>query len=193
MDAVTFFRLRYDSLHTNNQATLIEGLTDEQLRCKPHPGVNSIVWLLWHMTRCEDVGINSLVVDRRQVLDGDGWSDRLGVSLRDIGTGMADEEVGAFSAHVDVQALLSYRAAVGTRTRSVLDDLDPTILALPLDRALLRHVIAEGALGPNAGWVEEHWQGRTRGWCLAQLGLTHNHSHFGEGYLVRGLLGLRKR
>jgi hypothetical protein len=193
MDAVAFFRIRYDSLHTTNEVNLLEGLTDLQLRCKPLPGVNSIVWLLWHMTRCEDVGINRLVVDRRQVLDIDGWTDRLGVPLRDIGTGMADEEVGDFSASVDVQALLAYRAAVGSRTYAVLDRLDPATLACPVDAAQLQCVIAEGALGPNADWVREYWQDKTRGWCLAQLGLTHNYSHFGEGYLVRGLLGHPRR
>jgi hypothetical protein len=193
MDAVAFFRLRYDSLHTTTEVNLVQGLTDDQLRCKPQPGVNSIIWLLWHMTRCEDVGINRLVVDRRQVLDGDGWAGRLGISLRDIGTGMADDEVGGFSTSVDVQALLAYRAAVGNRTLDVLGTLDPATLSDPLDPAQLRCVIAEGVLGPNADWVREYWQDKTRGWCLAQLGLTHNHSHFGEGFLVRGLLGHPRR
>ena len=193
MDAVAFFRLRYESLHSTNEVNLLEGLTNDQIRCKPLPGVNSIVWLLWHMTRCEDVGVNRLVVDRRQVLAGNGWADRLGVSLRDIATGMADEEVRDFSERVDVPALLAYRAAVGQRTYEVLDELDPAILAHRLDPVQLRCVVAEGALGPNAGWVEEHWRSRTRGWCLAQLGLTHNYSHFGEGYLVRGLLGYPRR
>src|SRR4051794_6969121 len=116
-----------------------------------------------------------------------------GVSLRDIGTGMDDDEVAGFGERVDVLALLGYRAAVGRRTLEVLDALDPSSLACPLEPAQLRRVIAEGALGPNAGWVEEHWQDRTRGWCLAQLGLTHNHSHFGAALVVRGLLGYRGR
>src|SRR4051794_982203 len=141
------------------------------------------------MTRCEDVGVNRLVVDRPQVLDGDGWAGCLGVSLRDIGTGMADDEVAGFSERIDVSALLAYPAAVGRRTLDVLAGLDAMSLARPLDAAQLRRVIAEGALGPNAGWVEEYWQDKTRGWCLAQLGLTHNYSHFGAALVVRGLLG----
>jgi hypothetical protein len=193
MDALEFFLLRYDSLHGRNETNLVAGLTDDQLRSSPQPGINSIIWLLWHMTRCEDVGVNRLVADRPQVLDGDGWMDYLGVSLRDIGTGMADEEVASFSSGVDVPALLAYRAAVGQRTLDVVGALDSRVLTQPLDRMHLRHIIAEGVLGPNAAWVEEFWQDKTRGWCLAQLGLTHNHSHFGEAFLVRGLLGYRRR
>ena len=193
MNALQFFLLRYDSLHEKNEVALLQGLTDDELRRRPCPGVNSIVWLLWHMTRCEDVGVNRLVVDGAQVLGADDWAARLGVSPRDIGTGMTDDEVAGFSEQVDVQALLAYRAAVGRRTLDVVGSIRSDILEHPLEPAHLRRVVAEGALGLNAGWVEDHWRDRTRGWCLAQLGLTHNHSHFGEAFVVRGLLGHRRR
>ena len=54
MDALEFFALRYDNVHTVLTSRLLDGLTDEQLRQRPH-GVNSIAWLLWHLARCEDV------------------------------------------------------------------------------------------------------------------------------------------
>ena len=31
-------------------------LTDDQMRRRPHPHLNSIAWLLWHMARSEDMG-----------------------------------------------------------------------------------------------------------------------------------------
>ena len=193
MDALQFFLLRYGSLHTSNEADLLRGLTDDQLRRGPQPGINSIAWLLWHMTRCEDVGINRLVADHPQVLDDERWADRLGMPVRHIGTGMADGEVTGFSASVDIQALLAYRAAVGRRTLEIVSALHPERLDDVLDLPHLRRVAAEGTLGEQAAWVEDLWHGKTRGWFLAQLGLTHNHSHMGEAFLVRGLLGHRKR
>jgi len=193
MDALQFFLIRYEPLHGSNQDRLLDGLTDAQIRCNPQPGVNSIAWLLWHMTRCEDIGVNRLVADRPQVLFEERWHTRLDVSLQDIGTGMADEEVSDFSTRVDLEALRAYRAAAGRRTMDVVHALRPEALDAVLDPTHLRQVIAEGALGANAGWVEEKWRGMTKGWCLAQLGLTHNHTHFGEAYVVRGLLGLRLR
>jgi hypothetical protein len=193
MDALEFFLIRYESLHGDDDNRLLHGLTDAQVRCTPYPGVNSLAWYLWHTTRCEDIGVNRLVVDRSQVLFGEGWPIRLNVSLKDIGTGMADDEVTNFSARVDLEALRAYRAAVGRRTLDVVGTLHPSDLEQVLDPAQIRRVIAEGALVENADWVREYWQGKTRGWCLAQLGLTHNFSHFGQANLVRGMLGLRGR
>jgi hypothetical protein len=193
VDALEFFLIKYESLHGEQDNQLLSGLTDAQVRSTPYPGVNTLAWYLWHTTRCEDIGVNRLVVDRSQILFEEGWPGRLDVSLKDIGTGMADDEVTDFSARVDLEALRAYRAAVGRRTLDVVRTLHPSDLDQVLDPAQLRRVIEEGALGENADWVREYWQGKTRGWCLAQLGLTHNFSHFGQANLVRGMLGLRGR
>src|SRR5690349_6343758 len=70
------------------EAELLGGLIDEHLRLRPGAGLNSIAWLLWHMARCEDLGMNVLLADRAQVLDDGRWLAALGVSRRDIGTSM---------------------------------------------------------------------------------------------------------
>src|SRR5262250_2434446 len=101
MDAVEFFLLRYGDLHRPLVDDLLKGLSDSQIRGRPVPGVNTIAWLLWHMARIEDVGINRFFVDEAQVLDG-GWAARLGVGRRDVGTGMSDGEVEALSARIDL-------------------------------------------------------------------------------------------
>jgi len=49
------------------------GLTDDQMRRRPASGLNSLVWLLWHMARTEDVAVNLVVSDGRQVDQKDGF------------------------------------------------------------------------------------------------------------------------
>src|SRR3954468_2619697 len=149
MDAVQFFLVRYEALHGEQDSRLLSGLTEAQIRSTPYPGVNSLAWYLWHTTRCEDIGVNRLVVDRSQILLEEEWPGRLNVSLQDIGTGMADDEVTDFSARVNLEALRAYRAAVGRRTHDVIRTLDPSDLDQVLDPAQLRRVIEEGALGEN--------------------------------------------
>ena len=68
------------------------GVTDEQMRVRPADGLNSLVWLLWHMARTEDAAVNLVVAHGRQVLDDD-WTRRMNVPSRTIGTGMTDGEV----------------------------------------------------------------------------------------------------
>ena len=57
------------------------------MRARPGAHLNSLVWLLWHMARTEDVAVNLVVVGRAQVLD-DRWTKRMNIPWRTIGTGM---------------------------------------------------------------------------------------------------------
>ena len=150
MDALEFFLLRYESLHGRNNEELLGGLTDDQIRRSPLPSVNSIAWLLWHMTRCEDVGISRLVADRPQVLlDGD-WPARVNVSLTDIGTGMVDDEVADFGARVDLEGLRAYRAAVKANSEPSLPKRRLRVKALlseSVQNSLLDRACRRGTLG----------------------------------------------
>ena len=102
MDLVGFFLAQ----HANQSFAdrVFGGLSDAQMRVRPGKGVNSLVWLLWHMARVEDVAVNLVVVDGQQVLDDD-WARRLNVPWRHIGTGMIDDEVGELTARADVAAV----------------------------------------------------------------------------------------
>src|SRR5439155_25102047 len=96
---------------------LCQGLTADQLRARPL-GLNSIAWLLWHVTRFEDVVVNVVLQDQPDILEREGWAARLGVDTRQIGTGSSDEEATDFSQRVDPAAVRAYRAAVGRATRA---------------------------------------------------------------------------
>src|SRR5262245_23852850 len=77
---------------------ILAGLTGDQLRARPAPGLNSIAWLLWHIARSEDVMVGVLLTDRGQLLDEGDWFARLNTTYRDMGTGMDDAGVTAVSA-----------------------------------------------------------------------------------------------
>lgn len=194
MDTLALFRTRYDDLHRRFIDDVISGLTDDQLRHRPHPGVNTIAWLLYHIARAEDIGVNRFVMDRRQVLDEQGWRARLGLPRQDIGTGMDDGEVDELSGKVDWAALRAYWDAVGRRTLEVLPTLAPTALDAVITREFAERVaIEEGAAGANGRWVVEAWTGKTRGWFLCQLALVHTYGHLYEARVVKGLWGIHGR
>ena len=122
MDAIGFFLSRYGDLHAGLVDGLLGKLPEAHLRARPHPGVNTVAWLLWHAARIEDVAVNRFLADRPQVLD-DGWLERLGVARRDVGTGMSDAEVDELSARIDLQALRGYWDAVSARTLALVETL----------------------------------------------------------------------
>src|SRR5262245_61183664 len=143
MDQVTFFCLQHGRVHSSKVSSVLSiadqifsGLTDQQMRARPAKGLNSLVWLLWHMARVEDVGVNLIVMAGQQVLD-EGWSSRL-VPRTDVGNGKAAEELTEFAAGADIDAIRAYRDAVGRRTRDIVQALEParwTEVVSPADAA----------------------------------------------------------
>jgi hypothetical protein len=190
MNAPEMFLIRYRFSHPGLSRELLADLTDAQIRRPPCPGVNTLIWLLWHMARVEDIGINRFVTDGEQVFNGDDWSARLGVARRDLGTGMTPEEVLALSAVIDVEALHAYWDAVEARTIAVVQDLRPEDLDTILDAAHVHHVFARDELDiPEALWVRDYMEEQPRGFFLVHLGLTHIFVHRGEALAIRGLYG----
>ena len=115
MDLVTFFLRQHAAVHARE----VSGLTfsvqrvfadadDDQMQTYPGRGLNSLVWLLWHMARTEDAAVNPIVAGRAQVLD-DEWMRRMNVPWRIIGTGMTDDEVTEMTARANISAVRAYR------------------------------------------------------------------------------------
>ena len=195
MDLLSFFVRQHAAVHAHDvsghvfPAQRIFGeLSDDQMRRRPGKGLNSLVWLLWHMARTEDAAVNPVVAGRDQVLDEE-WMRRMNVPWRIIGTGMTDDEVAEMTVHADVAAVRAYRSAVGLRTREVVSALRPEAW----DEIVGVEDIKRGAVaGAFRDWVDGAtypWLGWTRGDQLASSALRHNAAHMGEAVTIRGLAG----
>jgi hypothetical protein len=196
VDLVTFFLRQHTAVHASDvggRASLVDRVfgepSDEQMRMRPAPGLNSLVWLLWHMARTEDAAVNPVVAARHQVLD-DEWIRRMNVPWRIIGTGMTADEVAEMTARADIAAVRAYRSAVGRRTQEVARALRPDAWEEIVGVEDIRRGAAVGAF---RDWVEGTrypWLGWTRAEQLASSALRHNAAHIGEAVTVRSLAGV---
>jgi hypothetical protein len=184
MDPVAFLCLQHGRVHSSKVSSVpsiadqvFRGLTDRQMRARPAKGLNSLVWLVWHMARVEDVGVNLIVTAGQQVLD-EGWSSRLGVSRTDVGTGMTDDELTEFAASADVAAIRAYRDAVGRRTRNLVENLGPAGWGELISPA-------DAARAPE--WFKV-FVGQPRAFELGTSAITHNAIHLGEAFTIRSLV-----
>src|SRR5438552_1349888 len=149
MDAAQFFMLRYEPLHATMTDRLVGDLSDAQLRARPH-GHNSIAWLLWHVARAEDIGINRFAIDGREVFDEGGWATRLGTDRREVGTAMTSDEVSVLTPRFSLPALRAYWAAVGQRTVDIIRAYDATEWDTVVDAVRIRRVDRdERGFGPH--------------------------------------------
>ena len=195
MDLVTYVLREHAAVHARDVSGLVfpaqrvlDGPSDDQMRRRPGPGLNSLVWLVWHMARTEDVAVNLVVARRDQVLDT-AWVERMKVPWRIIGTWMNDDEVGAMTVDADVAAVRAYRAAVGRRTREIVTMLPAAAWDEVIDADDIARAAATGAF---RDWVEGTrypWMGATRGDQIASSAIRHNAAHIGEAVTVKGLAG----
>lgn len=167
-----------------------EGLSDTQLRSRPRGFANSIVWLIWHIARIEDVTMNMLVAGRPQVLDEDDWVSQLHLNRRDVGTSMSENEVEDFSSQVDCRTLRAYRMAVGRRTREIVSALQPAELWERIDPTNVHRLTAEGALAEAAFELAQAWSGWQKAGMLTMPATRHSFTHLNEAYRMRKKLNL---
>lgn len=120
-----FGRIR-DIVH----ATL-DGIDGETLVRRPSGNGNSIVWLIWHLSRGEDAQVAS-AAGLPEVWTSQGFVGRFGLPLpaRDTGYGHSSDQVDAVRAPADL--LLEYYDAVHRQTADALkslgdDDLDRVV------------------------------------------------------------------
>ncbi len=196
MDTRDLFLDQHSAMHSaavgGNKMSAAErtfgGLTDEQMRVRPREDLNSLAWLMWHIARAEDIVVNPVLAGRSQVFD-DTWMKRLGITRRDLGTGMTSAEVTELTRQIDLGALREYRDAVGGRTREVVGGFKPQdweglVTAEPVER-----VAAEGAFGARREMLVKVFPGRPRAMVLSSIALFHSSGHMGEAATVRSAGG----
>jgi hypothetical protein len=157
------------------------GLTEEQMRVRPREDLNSLAWLMWHITRAEDIMLNPVLSGRDQVLDAT-WLNRLGIARKDFGIGMTKAEVSDLTGKIDVGALREYRDAVGRRTREIVGGFAAKDWEGEVTEDRMKAAAAQGAF-PEP--VVKAFTGRPRRAVLSGLAIMHPMQHFGEAATVR--------
>jgi hypothetical protein len=191
MDLSQLFFQRYDALYSFWLDGIWRDVSFDLMRQRPHPRVNSLAWILWHLTRVEDAGLNRFVVDRPQILDEGPWMERMNVPLRHHGSGMTLAEVDELSQRIDLAVLRAYAQAVEARTRAIVATLRPELLDETMDADRLRLLLVdEGLAHSNPEGFLQNYLGWSKGKCLMNFGLTHGFQHVGEMDVITALLGV---
>jgi hypothetical protein len=191
MDFAQLFLQRHDVLYDFFLAEYWKTVPEEKMRIRPHAMVNSIAWILWHMTRVEDSGLNLFVNEGTQILNEGGWTTRLKISWRHNGGGMTFDEVDDLNQRIDLQALHEYSGAVRIRTREIVSRINLVNLDETLQPERLKVIFGNEGLAHSEVDEQVNWySGWSKGKCLLNLGLTHSFQHVGEMGVIASLLGI---
>ncbi len=158
----------------------LSGLNEPAWRTIPLKSEHSIAWIVWHMSRIEDVSMNMLLANRAQVFTEGGWQKKLNVAVADTGNLLPPEKTIRLGMEIDLNALMEYRLQVGKRTRENFLALDPHEWKCKVELKRVARLIPEGAVAPYANGVPEYWSGLTYAGLLLMPATRHNFIHLNE-------------
>jgi len=99
-------------------------ITPEELMWRAGPEANPIGWILWHMTRVEDMWFQFFIQRQPEIWEKDAWNEKFGLPTRDNGFDHTQEQVANFPVY-DLSEMLEYGKAVRAATLSYLKTVTP--------------------------------------------------------------------
>lgn len=164
------------------------GVTEEHARRLAANAEHSIIWVVWHIARIEDITMNVLVADGRQVFLDEDWQAKLNTGYCETGNAMTRDEIEHLSATTNMQALREYRLAVGRRTREIVVGLQPEDLRRKTPRDRLQRLLNEKSVSQRATGLLDYWGGLTVAGLLLMPPTRHNLVHLNEVLALKSKL-----
>lgn len=195
--AVDQFLIQHGMVHSKKvsrgsvwsfEEELWQGLTEKVFRSIPPKGEHSIAWILFHITRVEDITMNILIADTTQLYVKDKWGKKLGVTISHSANSMDDQEVAQLSAKLNMELLRKYRVAVGRRTQEIVKKIIPAEWNQKVRVERVQRVLETGAVTPEALEIVTYWSKRTIAGLLLMPPTRHNFLHLNEAIRVKSKL-----
>lgn len=159
---------------------LLDDLPEAYFRRIPDGGEHSVVWIVWHLSRIEDVTMNLLVAGRDQVFEVGNWLDKTKSPFKHTLNGTGLDAAARLSAAVDIPALRAYRFAVGRATREIVQGLTCADFKRKPAPENLGRITAEGAVIEAGQGVVDYWSQRDVAGLLLMPPTRHTIVHWNE-------------
>jgi hypothetical protein len=167
---------------------LLEDLEETKFRLVPQNQAHSIAWIVWHLTRVEDVTMNLLVAGRDQVFEASGWQEKICSPIKHTGNGTGLDVVEALSGAVDIAALRAYRVAVGLATQEIVQNLAGAEFHRKVVPENIQRILDEGAVIPAGMDVIDYWRKRDVAGLLLMPPTRHTIVHWNEAERLKRLI-----
>ena len=107
----------------------IHEITDKELMWRPSNESNNINWIVWHMSRVEDMWFNFFCNKQLELWETHSWYTHFNLPTRDNGFGHTADQIKAFP-KLDFADLLKYRNEVRNSTLNYLISLQESDLTI---------------------------------------------------------------
>ena len=83
----------------------------------------TVAYSIWHIIRIEDIVVNSLIREKKEILFEDDFDKKIGADIVTTGNELVKQEIAEFSKKLNIDALYDYAIAVKTSTDEWLTSL----------------------------------------------------------------------
>ncbi len=98
---------------------------------------------------------------------------------------MSMEALIALSETIEIEALRAYRLAVGRRTRTIIQGLQPNDFNQKVDATRIQRIWDDGAVVAAASEIVDYWSKRTIAGLLLMPATRHNFLHLNEALRIK--------
>jgi len=192
--AINLFLIQHAMVHSVKMSNsnlfsfedeILADINDDKIRAIPTGSNHSIVWILWHLARIEDVTMNLLVAGGNQVFTKSIWSDKIKAESLHTGNGMSDSEIKKLSSRIDTKRLKAYRIAVGRQTRKIVKTLNQKNIKQGVNPAYIQRVWDEKAMLKKGRRVVDYWAKRDIAGLLLMPPTRHCILHLNEARRIK--------
>ena len=143
----------------------IKGLNAHELAWSPVPHSNTIMFLMWHLARVEDLWINRVLKSGKELYESEKWYEKFGTPAEDNGFGYDVEKLKAWKTPA-LELLKEYASAVRQTTVKYLKTVTEKQFEETKDFG---------------------WRKGTVGWALTHL-VSEVGQHSGQIGYIRGII-----
>jgi len=192
--ATELFLTQHASVHSSKASKIktysfsdeiLSDLSIDMWRYIPSHGNHSIAWIIWHISRIEDVTTNLLLAGSDQILNRGAWSDKLKIKELHTGNGMIDQEIAELTDNIDIKALMNYRLAVAKNTQKIVPELDSSDYTRKVNPKMILRIWDENAMLSNAKGIVKYWANRTIAGLLLMPPTRHVFLHLNEARRIK--------
>lgn len=142
----------------NEVDALLNDLLSYEYRVMPTAKDETIAWVLWHLARIEDLTMGVLVANGEQLFDSE-WKNQMHTPISDTGNALTDDEIIELSRQINIDSLITYRNAVGQRTREIVKSLSASDMKRKVDTQRLEIIKKTGGVTnqKESLWLLDFW------------------------------------
>lgn len=159
---------------------LLDDLDEKVYRIIPEGEEHSLIWIIWHLSRIEDLTMNLLIAGRDQIFERGDWLRKTKSPIRHTGNGTGLDVARALSEKVDITALREYRFSVGRATREIVQGLTLADFRRKPKPEHLQRILDEGAVIEVGKDVVDYWSQRDVAGLLLIPATRHLILHWNE-------------